>query len=104
VTIRRRESEEGPRFDVVWRLPDRSKRSKTFKPEREARVFEGSVVTKFAAGDIVEPRAGRVTSMSKDSPAIGLLQVLAEEGEHPLPCVGGGFLVFTESGDARQRL
>jgi hypothetical protein len=37
-------------------------------------------------------------------PAIGLLQVLAEEGEHSLPCVGGGFLVFTESGDARQRL
>jgi hypothetical protein len=29
-----------------------------------------------------------------------LLKVLAEEGEHPLPCVGGGFFVFTESGDA----
>jgi len=61
VTIRRRESKEGPRFDVEWRLPDRSKRSKTFKTEREARVFEASVVTKFAAGDIVDPRAGRIT-------------------------------------------
>jgi integrase len=61
MTIRRRESKDGPRFDVEWRLPDRSKRSKTFTSEREARVFEASLVTKFAAGDIVDPRAGRVT-------------------------------------------
>jgi integrase len=61
VTIRRRESKAGPRFDVEWRLPDRTKRSKTFKTEREARVFEASLVTKFAAGDIVDPHAGRVT-------------------------------------------
>ena len=61
MTIRRRESKDGPRFDVEWRLPDRAKRSKTFKSEREARVFEASLVTKFAAGDIVDPRAGRVT-------------------------------------------
>lgn len=32
-----------------------------FKTEREAQVFEASVVTKFAAGDIVDPRAGRIT-------------------------------------------
>jgi integrase len=57
----RRESRNGPRFDVEWRLPDRTKRSKTFKSEREARVFEASLVTKIAAGDIVDPRAGRVT-------------------------------------------
>src|ERR1700732_2390109 len=37
-------------------------------------------------------------------PTIGLLQVLAEEAEHPLPCVVGGFLVFPESDDARQPL
>ena len=61
MTIRRRESKDGPRFDVEWRLPDRTKRSKTFKSEREARVFEASLVTKFAAGDIVDPRAGRIT-------------------------------------------
>jgi integrase len=61
VTIRRRESKNGTRFDVEWRMPDRSKRSRTFKTEREARVFEASLVTKSAAGDIVDPRAGRVT-------------------------------------------
>lgn len=61
MTIRRRESKDGPCFDVEWRLPDRTKRSKTFKTEREARVFEAWLVTKFAAGDIVDPRAGRVT-------------------------------------------
>ena len=31
-----------------------------------------------------------------------LLEVLAEEGEHPLPCVGGGLLVLAESGDTCQ--
>lgn len=61
MTIRRRESRNGPRFDVEWRLPDRTKRSKTFKSGREARVFQASLVTKIAAGDIVDPRAGRVT-------------------------------------------
>jgi integrase len=60
-TIRRRESKDGPRFDVEWRLPDRTKRSNTFKSEREARVFEASLVTKFAAGDIMDPRPGRIT-------------------------------------------
>jgi hypothetical protein len=33
MAIRRRESQNGPRFDVEWRLPDRTKRSKTFKSE-----------------------------------------------------------------------
>lgn len=61
MAIKRRESKSGPRFDVEWRLPDRTKRSKTFSTEREARVFEASLVTKFAAGDIVDPRAGKVT-------------------------------------------
>jgi integrase len=61
MTIRRRDSKEGPRFDVEWRLPDRTKRSKTFKSERQARVFEASIVTKTASGEIVDPRAGRVT-------------------------------------------
>jgi integrase len=61
MTIRRRDTKDGPRFDVEWRLPDRSQRSKVFKSEREARIFEASVVTKFAAGDIVDPQAGRIT-------------------------------------------
>jgi hypothetical protein len=42
-----------------------------------------------------------MTSLSADD---RLLQVVAKEGKHPLPCVGRGLLVFTESGDARQRL
>jgi hypothetical protein len=31
---RRREASDGPRFDVEWRLPDRTKRRKTFPSER----------------------------------------------------------------------
>ena len=61
MAIKRRETIDGPRFDVEWRLPDRAKRRKTFKTEREARVFEASVVTKTASGEVVDPRAGRVT-------------------------------------------
>jgi integrase len=61
MAIVRRETTEGPRFDVEWRLPDRAKRRKTFKSEREARVFEASVVTKTASGEVVDPRAGRIT-------------------------------------------
>lgn len=49
------------RFDVEWRLPDRSKRRKSFKTEREARVFEAAIVTKPISGDVVDPRAGRIT-------------------------------------------
>jgi hypothetical protein len=52
-------SRGGPRFDVEWRLPDRTKRRKTFKTEREARLFEAWVVTRTASGDVVDPRAGR---------------------------------------------
>ncbi len=61
MAIKRRETADGPRFDVEWRLPDRTKRRKTFKTEREARVFEATVITRTASGDIVDPRAGRVT-------------------------------------------
>jgi integrase len=42
-------------------LPDRSKRRKSFKTERTARVFEASVLTRSAAGEVVDPRAGRAT-------------------------------------------
>lgn len=60
MAIKRRETSDGPRFDVEWRLPDCAKRRKTFKSEREARRFEASVVTKTAAGEVVDPRAGRI--------------------------------------------
>jgi hypothetical protein len=61
MAITRRETKAGPRFDVEWRLPDRSKRRKSFHTEREARLFQASVLTKTAAGDIVDPRGARVT-------------------------------------------
>jgi integrase len=61
MAIKRRDTRDGARFDVEWRLPDRTKRRKTFKSEREARIFEASIVTKSAAGDVIDPRAGRVT-------------------------------------------
>lgn len=60
MAITRRETKAGPRFDVEWRLPDRLKRRKSFHTEREARVFEASVLTKTAAGDIIDPRSTRV--------------------------------------------
>jgi hypothetical protein len=60
MAITRRETKLGPRFDVEWRLPDRSKRRKSFRTEREARVFEAAIVTKSVSGDVVDPRAGRI--------------------------------------------
>jgi integrase len=59
MAIKRRETTDGPRFDVEWRL-HRTKRRKTFKSEREARVFEASIVTRTASGEVVDPRAGRI--------------------------------------------
>ena len=61
MAIIRRQTHNHPRFDVEWRLPDRSKRRNAFKTEREARIFEAAIVTKTAAGDVVDPRAGRIT-------------------------------------------
>jgi integrase len=61
MAITRRETKLGPRFDVEWRLPDRSKRRKSFKTEREARVFEAAIVTKSVSGDVVDPRTSPIT-------------------------------------------
>jgi hypothetical protein len=55
MAITRRETKLGRRFDVEWRLPDRSKRCKSFKTKREARVFEAAIVTKSVSGDVVDP-------------------------------------------------
>ena len=60
MAITRRDTKTGPRFDVEWRLPDRTKRRKSFRTEREARIFEASVLTTTAAGEIVDPRSARV--------------------------------------------
>ena len=60
MAIKRRETNDGARYDVQWRLPDRSKRKKTFKTEREARQFEAKLVTNSAAGVRVDPRGGKI--------------------------------------------
>ena len=60
MSIRRRETKDGVRYDVQWRLPDRSKRKKTFRTEREARQFEAKLVTSSAAGVRVDPRGGKI--------------------------------------------
>ncbi len=60
MAISRRETKNGVRYDVQWRLPDRSKRKKSFKTEREARQFEAKLVTSTAAGERVDPRGGKI--------------------------------------------
>jgi integrase len=60
MAIKRRETMDGVRYDVQWRLPDRSKRKKTFRTEREARRFEAKLVTNGAAGVKVDPRGGKI--------------------------------------------
>src|SRR5271163_632479 len=60
MAIKRRETMDGVRYDVQWRLPDRSKRKKTFRTEREARQFEAKLVTNSAAGVKVDPRGGKI--------------------------------------------
>jgi integrase len=59
VSIRRRETNAGVRYNVQWRLPDRSKRKKTFSTERAAKQFEAKLVTSSATGESVDPRGGR---------------------------------------------
>ncbi|MGV7254538.1 tyrosine-type recombinase/integrase [Mycobacterium kansasii] len=60
MAIHRRETSNGVRYDVQWRLPDRSKRKKTFKTEREARRYEAKLITSDAAGEFVDPRGGKI--------------------------------------------
>ena len=59
MAIWRRETKAGVRYDVQWRLPDRSKRKKTFSTERAAKQFEAGLVTDGAAGEALDPRGGR---------------------------------------------
>ena len=59
MAIRRRETKAGVRYDVEWRMPDRSRRQKTFSSERAARQFAATLVTSTAAGEIVDPRGGK---------------------------------------------
>ncbi|WP_068274814.1 tyrosine-type recombinase/integrase [Aldersonia kunmingensis] len=60
MAITRRPTKHGARWDVVWRAPDRTQRSKTFMTEREAKVFEAAVISNQARGEQFDPRGGRV--------------------------------------------
>jgi integrase len=60
LAIRRRETKAGIRYDVQWRMPDRSKRKKTFTSERAARQFAAKLVTSSATGEVVDPRGGNI--------------------------------------------
>ena len=59
MSIRRRETTDGVRYDVQWRLPDRTKRKKTFSSERAAKQFEARLITSSASGESLDPRGGR---------------------------------------------
>ncbi|MCX5042522.1 site-specific integrase [Aldersonia sp. NBC_00410] len=61
MSINRRKTTEGARWDVEWRLPDRTRRTRTFKTERAARLFEAEVAVAQARGDRVDPRGGKHT-------------------------------------------
>jgi integrase len=47
------------RYDLQWRLPDRSKRKKTFISEQAAKQFEAKLVTSSGTGESLDPRGGR---------------------------------------------
>ncbi|SIC06120.1 tyrosine-type recombinase/integrase [Mycobacteroides abscessus] len=51
-------SKSGPRWRVEWRLPDRTKRRKIFRTEREAKAFEAEVISSRSRGVVVDPRRG----------------------------------------------
>ena len=57
--IRRREAKSGTRWDVEWLLPDGTKRSKTFKTVRAAKLFDGEVRSARQDGQTVDPRRGK---------------------------------------------
>lgn len=44
-----------------YHSPRDQTRRKSFQTEREARVFEATIVAKSVSGDVVDPRAGRIT-------------------------------------------
>ena len=59
MTIRRREPKSGMRWDVEWLLPDGTKRSKTFKTLRAAKLFDGELRSARDEGETVDPRGGK---------------------------------------------
>ena len=56
----RREAKSGTRWDVEWLLPDGTKRSKTFKTLRAAKLFDGELRSAREDGETVDPRGGKI--------------------------------------------
>lgn len=48
----------GPRWRVEWQLPDRTKRRKIFRTEREAKTFEAEMISSRSRGTVIDPRRG----------------------------------------------
>lgn len=61
MALRRRVAKSGVRWDVEWRLPDGTKRSRTFTTERAAKTFEAELRVAARQGELIDPRAGRIT-------------------------------------------
>lgn len=59
MTIRRREAKSGTRWDVEWLLPDGTKRSKTFKTLRGAKLFDGELRSAREDCEKIDPRGGK---------------------------------------------
>ena len=65
MSIRKKVTSKGePRWLVEWRLPDRRKVTKSFRTEREARVFEAEVVAAKSRGTVYNPRLGNTITVA----------------------------------------
>lgn len=56
-----RETSQGTRYDVRYRLPGGQVRTKTLRTRAEARTFAATVEADKSRGGLIDPRAGRVT-------------------------------------------
>lgn len=57
MSIRRRDTRKGPRYDVRLRGPDGREVSRTFRTDREARLFEAEQRTTLNRGGWIDPRS-----------------------------------------------
>ena len=97
MSIERREGPRRVRYEVRYRAPDGSERSRTFRTDREARAFEGGQRAARDRGAWVDPRAsttkfGDVASdWSASNPAKRSSSIARDETElrcHLLPAIG----------------
>jgi integrase len=63
-SIKSRETSRGPRYDVRYRLPTGEVRTKTFRTKKEAVNFANITEADKTRGELIDPRAGKVTFAS----------------------------------------